>query len=165
MDSKQYKCGCEASGDNVASYCPMHGDPEVWTQEEIDAAKARAKEFSKLIGWGSQMDSKQVREKIAFYTAGITQEEELSNADAILALPELEEHFMGKPGGLVVKSKCSENNALDIHLMGCRGGCNGSRFISRQLTVREALEILRTWVKVDMPQVFLPSGEKVEVEK
>ena len=24
-----YKCGCEASGDNVASYCPMHDKPQV----------------------------------------------------------------------------------------------------------------------------------------
>lgn len=25
----KYKCGCEASGDNIANYCPVHGEPEI----------------------------------------------------------------------------------------------------------------------------------------
>jgi len=25
----EYKCGCSAAGNNVASYCPIHGSPTI----------------------------------------------------------------------------------------------------------------------------------------
>ena len=36
MPSIKYKCGCTAGGDNVASYCPIHGHCEDTNPDEFD---------------------------------------------------------------------------------------------------------------------------------
>lgn len=31
-----YKCGCEAEGDDIATFCPIHGDPIVESKKAAD---------------------------------------------------------------------------------------------------------------------------------
>ena len=37
----RYQCGCEASGDNVANYCPIHGDAEIKCHESCIPCNCR----------------------------------------------------------------------------------------------------------------------------
>jgi len=55
-----YKCGCEAAGDNIATFCPIHGDPIVENKKDADILRVMqyCKEIKNL---GKEIDIKRER--------------------------------------------------------------------------------------------------------